>query len=159
MKQLTQDHPCRICNLLPEQAYGTPLSLSFLHQILSPGLKLRYSQFWRGKCHFSMLCHATAGGSTLSWLLNLAPVPGYSGQAKEKGKLQGQLSISFTHQLRRKPLEAIQVTSYQAPVHPRSCFRSRQLKNSRQGKFPACHSYHSPRHVYGGLNAGEGCPS
>lgn len=98
------------------------------------------------------------GPHCLSWLLILAPVSGYSCQAKGKDKLQGQFSISFTHQLCRKPTEAIQVTSYRALVHPRSCFRSRQLKNSRQGKFPACHSYHSPRHVYGGLNAGKRCP-
>lgn len=78
-------------------------------------------------------------------------MPSYSGKAAEKGELQGQFSISFTHWLCKKPTEATQVTSYRTPVHPRGCFRNRQLKNSRQGKFPACHPYHSPRRARWGF--------
>lgn len=71
----------------------------------------------------------------LNWRLFLTPVPSYSGKAEEKGNLRGQFSIFFTHWLCRKPMEAMQVTSYGALIHPRGCLRNRQLKTAVRGRF------------------------
>ena len=105
------------------------------------------------------MCSATPlqeEGYHLNWQLSPDLLSHYSGKETEEGEFQGQFSISIDHQLCREPTEARQVTSSQAPVHPRGCSRNRQLKSFNLGKFPACHPYHSPRHA--GVNAGEGLP-
>lgn len=96
------------------------------------------------------------GGYCLNWQLSPVLIPCYSGKGTEKGELQGQFSISIDHRLCGELMEARQVTSSRALLHPRGCFRNRQLKSFNLGKFPACHPYHSPRHA--GVNAGGGHP-